>query len=151
MTKSDFLDELKLALSGRVSAQEVTEHLRFYEDYINTQMRMGKREEDILEELGEPRLLARNIAESKKYAADGSRKNSEETNNTKTTGDNGYADAYNRRVKRVKMPTWIWVVLIIVVLVVFLALCFSILSFLAPVLIPLLLILLWARFLLKKS
>lgn len=151
MTKSDFLDELKLALSGRVSAQEVTEHLRFYEDYFNTQIRMGKREADILEELGEPRLLARNIAESKKYAADGSEKNSGETNDTKNARDNGYADSYNRRVKQVKIPGWLWVVLIIVVLVIFFTLCFSILSFLGPILIPLALILLWVRFLLKKS
>ena len=64
MTKIEFLEELKMALASRVSAQEAIENLNFYEDYINTQVRMGRTEEEVLAELGEARLLARNIAEN---------------------------------------------------------------------------------------
>ena len=63
MSKKEFLEELRIALSGRVAANEVTDHLRYYEDYINTQIRLGNREEDVVADLGDPRLLARNIAD----------------------------------------------------------------------------------------
>lgn len=145
MTKRDFLEELKIALVSRVSAQEATEHLNFYEDYINTQVRMGRVEEDVLAELGEPRLLVRNIAESKKYASDGSKKNYENTGHY--AGDNETENAYSRNKKTVgiKIPGWLWGILIILIVILFFALCFSIFSFLAPVLVPLILVLILIR------
>ena len=151
MTKIEFLEELKMALASRVSAQEAIENLNFYEDYINTQVRMGRTEEEVLAELGEARLLARNIAESRKYASDGSEKTYD---NTGKYGEDSKKDnAYygNNKTKSVKLPGWLIALFVIVIIIIFFALCFSILSFLAPVLIPLVLILLWIRFLQKKG
>lgn len=79
MSKQEFLEKLRLALNGRVSAGIVTENIRYYEDYINIETRKGRSEEDVLEQLGDPRLLARTIiqtqgsAEEKEQAADGNR------------------------------------------------------------------------------
>ena len=68
MNKQEFVDRLKISLSGKISPALVEENARYYEDYINTQIRLGKPEEDVLEELGDPRLIARSIvaAESDK-------------------------------------------------------------------------------------
>ncbi len=151
MTKNAFLEELRMALSSRIAAQEVTEHLRYYEDYINTQIRMGREEAEVLDKLGDPRLLARNIAESKKYAADGSRKNEKENYHTSGYNDRNNTYAENSRMKKTKIPGWLWIVIIVAIVLIFFALCFSILSFLSPVLIPLVIILLWIRFLRKTS
>ena len=41
MTKYDFLDRLKLALSGKVSATLIQENMTYYSEYIDTQIRIG--------------------------------------------------------------------------------------------------------------
>ena len=68
MNKQEFVDRLKISLSGKISPALVEENARYYEDYINTQIRLGKPEEDVLGKLGDPRLIARSIvaAESDK-------------------------------------------------------------------------------------
>ena len=81
MTKQEFLEMMRLALNGKVSSSLVMENLRYYEDYINMEVRKGEKEEDVLAKLGDPRLLARTIAEtsgagngqSAEYAGEGMR------------------------------------------------------------------------------
>ena len=68
MTKQEFLDSLRMALASRVSASQVEENIRYYEDYINTQMRMNRSEAEVIAELGDPRLLARSISDANKRA-----------------------------------------------------------------------------------
>lgn len=64
MGKQEFLEKLRLALNGRVSAEIVTDNIRYYEDYINIEVRKGRSEEEILAQLGDPRLLARTIVQT---------------------------------------------------------------------------------------
>lgn len=61
MSKQEFVDRLRVSLSGRISSALVEENARYYEDYINTQIRLGESEADVLEGLGDPRLIARSI------------------------------------------------------------------------------------------
>ncbi|MDE6627174.1 MAG: DUF1700 domain-containing protein [Lachnospiraceae bacterium] len=61
MTKQEFLEELKNALSGEVSPEAMMDSYRYYSDYIDEGIRHGRPEEEILEELGKPALLARSI------------------------------------------------------------------------------------------
>lgn len=61
MTKQDFLEELKNALSGEVPAEVLMDSYRYYANYIEEELRNGRREEEILEELGKPSLIARSI------------------------------------------------------------------------------------------
>ena len=61
MTQRDFLDTLKRALNGQVPPHVVTENLNYYSTYIYEEIRKGRLERDVLEELGDPRLLARTI------------------------------------------------------------------------------------------
>lgn len=145
MTKKDFLDELKSALSSRVSAQETAEHLAYYEDYINTQVRMGRTEEEVVLGLGEPRLLARNIADSKKYSSDGSKNTYQSTGQYTDNAARQNSFERNQNTRRFKIPGWLLAVIIVIVFLVFFGLLFSVLSFLAPVLIPVAFILLIIR------
>lgn len=64
MTKQEFLDRLRMSLHGKISPGQVVENLQFYEDYINTEVRKGTAEEEVLARLGDPRLLARTIVET---------------------------------------------------------------------------------------
>lgn len=173
MTKQEFLDSLRAALSSRVSTRAVAENISFYEDYINTQVRMGKSEAQVIEELGDPRLLARSIAEAEKRAGTGSEQEAEyrtadsgyryESGRQGTydrgTYDHGtydhwagqsgaYGYGYNagrQGGKGYRVPLWLVICIVLLVVVLVLSLVFSVLSFLAPVLIPVMLVILTVR------
>lgn len=61
MTRREFLDTLGRALRRELSEQEVLDNLRYYEDYIDREVRSGRSEAQVLAELGDPRLIARTI------------------------------------------------------------------------------------------
>lgn len=64
MNRGEFLQGLQNALSGEVPSAVVDENLRYYEDYIRTEIKNGREEGDVMEELGDPRLIARTIIDT---------------------------------------------------------------------------------------
>ena len=70
MTKEIFLDSLKRALYGKIDDSVLAEHIRYYENYISQEAASGRTEQDILEELGDPRLIAKTILDTsdRKYS-----------------------------------------------------------------------------------
>ncbi len=64
MKKQEFLDGLREALHGELPNAAVEENLRFYRDYIETEMRKGRSEKVVMEELGDPRLIARTLIDT---------------------------------------------------------------------------------------
>lgn len=64
MTKIEFLEGLRAALSGDIPEEVISENLRFYEHYIQTELASGRNEEDIVGELGGPNVIAKTIMET---------------------------------------------------------------------------------------
>ncbi len=64
MTAELFLSELREAMEGSVSPSFVNENVRYYEEYIATEERKGRTAEEIMEELGDPRLIARTLIDT---------------------------------------------------------------------------------------
>lgn len=65
MTKNEFLKELREALEGQVPVNEIEDSVLYYRDYFSRQEAAGRTEQEILEELGSPRLIAKSIIETK--------------------------------------------------------------------------------------
>lgn len=103
MNKQEFVDRLRSSLSGKVSPALVEENARYYEEYINTQIRLGEQEEKVLEALGDPRLIARSIvaAESGR-AADGDYR--EYDGGSEREVDGGRKSRHSFKVT--KLPSW---------------------------------------------
>ena len=51
MTKREFLDKLKKALVNDLSGSVIQENVNYYNDYITEEVRKGRRESDVIEEL----------------------------------------------------------------------------------------------------
>uniref|UniRef100_UPI004055C3CB DUF1700 domain-containing protein n=1 Tax=Agathobacter sp. TaxID=2021311 RepID=UPI004055C3CB len=64
MTKEIFIDTLRRALYGKLDDRTLTDHIRYYENYILQEMSSGKSEQEVLNELGDPRLIARTILDT---------------------------------------------------------------------------------------
>ena len=61
MSKQEFLDTLRRALARELSEGEVADNINYYWNYIEQEIAFGKSEEQVLSELGDPRLIARTI------------------------------------------------------------------------------------------
>ncbi len=145
MNKTKFLEGLKEALQGELSAAEINNQLLYYERYIDDELRKGRTEKDILEELGSPRLIARTIIETK--------------------GNNGsYSNTYyddrevkenqsssNERKFKIQLNGAFGIIVGIVIIILVISLIFSLVSALAPILIPLLIIAFVISYFSKKS
>lgn len=64
MDKREFLEKLTHALAGQVPNSIIEENIRYYKDYLDEQTKNGKTTAQVLEELGDPRLIARSIIEA---------------------------------------------------------------------------------------
>ena len=63
MTKQDFLTQLQRELNGRIGSKKAADHIEYYQEYIEIELRKGRLLEDVMQELGSPGLIARSIAE----------------------------------------------------------------------------------------
>ena len=70
MNKKEFLQALRGELINAVSGQIIEEQLRFYSEYIDTEMGKGREEEEVVAELSAPNLLARSIIEAAEAGGD---------------------------------------------------------------------------------
>ncbi|SFK74958.1 Uncharacterized membrane protein [Lachnospiraceae bacterium KH1T2] len=64
MTKQEFLEGLRIALTGSVSAGVLNDNMRYYEEYIDSEIRKGKTEAEVMDSLGDPRLIAKTIIDT---------------------------------------------------------------------------------------
>lgn len=81
MTKKEFLDGLRISLSGNVPNSEIENKIQYYKDYFSIEEKNGRSEEDICAELGDPKLIAKTIADTNTIQEESS--------------DNSYTNVYN--------------------------------------------------------
>ena len=61
MNKRKFMNGLEEALLENMSPASARPHLEYYSDYIDSQVRQGKSEEEVVESLGNPRLIVKSL------------------------------------------------------------------------------------------
>lgn len=66
MDKREFLEVLRQSLSGEVKPEVIDENIKYYDQYIG--VKSVDSEEEILGELGDPRLIAKTIIEADRAA-----------------------------------------------------------------------------------
>lgn len=64
MSTREFLTQLDSSLRGEVSEAVIQENMNYYEGYIREQVAAGRDEREVLEMLGDPRLIARTIIDT---------------------------------------------------------------------------------------
>ena len=113
MTKQDFLDKLRRALTGEVNADVIQENIRFYDEYFMIEERKGRTEQEILAELGEPRLLAKTIIDttSKENGAYCKTSYEEESfDQEENTGE-------KRTFRTLRLPMWLILGAVVIILI----------------------------------
>lgn len=149
MKKEEFLQGLGEALAGEMPTETMKENLRYYEDYIRTEQGRGRTEEEIMEELGSPRLIARTIIDATPGAGDGSYGSRETASESyaKSGRDESYQNSGG--VRYYDLNKWYWkllgIVLVVLMITVVLMIVGGILSLVLPLLpvIGLVILIMW--------
>ena len=132
MTKTEFLDTLRLKLEGEVPVSEIDSTIRYYDEYISETVGRGESESKVLEELGSPLLIARTIIDTSARQEGNNRKT---PYNSKEEADQDRVRYYHLNVNRgmAKLTA-------VLIFVAVLALAATVLRILIPLLLPILLI-----------
>lgn len=136
MDRYEFINALRSALTGKVPGTTLEDNIRYYEDYIEMQVRQGKSEEEVLAALGDPRLLAKTIIEANKYA-EGTERYAE------SGGEYSYSDIENAAGGSGKtfmewyreLPNWVHTVMAILIAALVLFVVFTVLQALFPIIV----------------
>ena len=159
MTKEEFLEGLKRALFSTGSQSLIEYNLDYYSSYIDGEIAKGRSMDEVMNELGDPRLIANSIKVAEGYSdvfvgledevIDGNagdyKENSDFEFNTKgfdkdyeeSHKENGAFKIYNMNGKSLILPLIIALAILVLVVVVIVA----VFSFLAPVLLPIIAVL----------
>lgn len=145
-----------------MSSVQVMEHIRFYEEYIRAELQKGKSEADVMQMLGDPRLIAKTIVDASEYSG-GNAYSGESTRDNYSyrqnaggyTQNTGYSRGYSQQsntgydstgyqgpnyMSGNGMPGWVKVLIGVLIFFGIISLIFSVLSFLMPVIIPILIV-----------
>lgn len=142
MSRREFLEKLREALSNELGASVVQENIDYYNNYISKEVGKGYTEEGVVEELGDPWVIARTIIDGQ--GTTGSTYTSYETDAYEN--QNGYQNDTDsaREFHIFGIDTW-WkkllaIVVIVLVIISVIALVTGIIGLIAPILIPVLII-----------
>lgn len=140
MSKEEFLDRLRMSLNGEVPDRVLQENLLYYHGYILDEVNKGRAEELVLEELGDPRLIARTIIDSLGISSAGN----EDYFRGNADASKAYTDQtyekdstmrqFQMSQKRLKLIGWSALAVVILILFLVFWLIGGILSLLAPIL-----------------
>ena len=142
MSKTEFLDILYNQLSGQMPEGSVAAHVQYYRNYIEDEQQKGHTETDILNDLGDPRLIARTLLDTEVGA--GNPQNGSTYSATYNEADSDYnkydsSDSARGHVKKhsfkLDLSTWYGKVAVILIAAVVLLLLVTILGILIPVVI----------------
>ena len=148
MDRTEFIDRLQRALAGGVNSSRVAENVQYYREYIDVEIRKGRSEKEVLDSLGDTRLLAKSISEANKRA--GLSEGTNRTYDEETREDSG--GEWRKTVKEnvMRIPGWLILLIAIVVFLLIIGLVFSVISVLAPIIIPVLLVILVVNYFKRK-
>ncbi|WP_349944568.1 DUF1700 domain-containing protein [Lacrimispora sp. BS-2] len=145
MSRQEFLQRLREALSGEVPGSVIEENIRYYEEYISTEVSNGSAEEAVIAAIGDPRLIARTIFEANENAkSSGSGRTYYESYSGADRNVYEEPGNFGRHMHYIDLSKWYWKLLGVVVFILFFFLIASIVtgifSLLMPIMGPLLLI-----------
>lgn len=168
MTKSEFLEILRQQLDGEMPSGEIYSNIHYYDQYIDNELLSGKTEEEVMNELGDPRLIAKTLIDADEgplynstyqdvsYRNEtSSHQNYTHTDNSDTqtdyTQDDPFADPPAKKVHRLDLTTWYGKAIVILAAAAVIFLLVTVLSMLIPIAIVLVLIGLVISFFKKRK
>lgn len=132
MDRMEFLNILREKLTGTMQEDRIAAHVDYYRDYIDTEIRRGRSETEVLEELGDPRLIAKTLSDTSgvRYSDPGD--TVQEAQGSRSSRENaGGSRSYKKY--RLDLSSWYGKAAVILIAVLAIFLIFMIIGVLLPV------------------
>lgn len=68
MKKDDYIFYLNKALKGELPPEKVKYYTDYYKQYIDEEVRNGRKQQDVIDELGHPNMIAKSVIEAEKMS-----------------------------------------------------------------------------------
>ncbi len=140
MTKAEFLGQLRQALQGNMGQALVNEHLHYYENYIIEESRKGRSEQEVIDSLGNPRLIAHTLIETSEHVGNGYDETYyEESNKGRTRREKGFHinisedGKWDIRYGRFKLNSWYGILVFAIIFLIVIVIVGHLMVFLLPV------------------
>lgn len=145
MDRQEFIAELRRAMSGSFSAAEIADTAAYYEEYITMQIKKGKQEDEVLRELGSPRLIAKSMkaaggstggihggagAQSSVHGSAGGRSGRRSADDDPVYDEDAEC---NGRMHTFRLPMWLVLLIVLLVLLAILMIVLRLLFALLPI------------------
>ncbi len=130
MNRDEFISELRAHLVGKVDNNELNRQIDYYSTYIQNEINNGKSESEVLDMLGNPRLIAKTIVHTYGLKEDPIRKQyrNEQEYSEETYETEGQSDKFATKMQRV-----FTIVAIVLVIMAVISLVFSLIGFFLPI------------------
>lgn len=103
MNKDDYLFYLRKALKGELPPDRVKYYVEYYKKYIEDEVRNGRKQKDVIEELGHPNMIAKSVIEAERMSGEAS----------------GHYEQVEEQEKSYKIDSiLVWIILILAAIVV---------------------------------
>lgn len=150
MKRQEFLQELQRALQGEVGQAAINEHIKYYENYIIEESRKGKSEEEVIQQLGNPRLIAKTLIDTTEQFgnASGEAYYSEYSSRMNMGDRKGFHADYEEgkgwdiRFGKFKLNSWYGKLLMILIAITIIVVAAHVVAFLLPIIVIVVLVLL---------
>ena len=133
MNRTEFLETLRGQLLTEMTPIQAASHVQYYEDYITGQTAAGRSEEEILVQLGDPRLIAKTIMDTGSQGSDHSHSYESSAGTYDESAKESRPYGRKRLFASVDLSTWYGKMIVILMSAAILFLLITILSALVPV------------------
>ena len=131
MSKIEFIEQLRRSLSSINDSPFVNDTIAYYVKYIESQLRRGMTEEQVMQELGDPRLIAKSICASHVTEEDTQNQSGYQSYD-RASSQRGAHSILSWNGRQINMPSWLLKILTVLVVIVVFSLLFTILRWLSP-------------------
>jgi len=150
MDRNEFVSTLRAILAEEVPASVVEDNVRYYDSYISQEIAGGKSEREVLEMLGDPRLIAKTIIDTREQEQSAGGGYTYTYTQSEPENEKGFHAEFNEnggvdlKYRHFNLNTWYGRLIGILVLIIVMSLIFTvvggILSWILPVILPVLII-----------
>lgn len=138
MNRIEFISELRKSLSGQIGTADIQNTVNYYEDYIDTQIKKGKTEAEVMDALGDPRLIAKSVKAAKggttaAGAAYSNDRMGQDSSGSVYGSDYGTQQNDTHRVHPIRLPGWLIGILTVLIIFAIIAIAFSLFIYLLPI------------------
>lgn len=132
MNRREFINGLREALELKMNKKEIEAQVEYYTEYIKSEVKSGRNESQVVEELGDPWAIAKNLG----YDSDTVYEEVNRADSEAFTGHTG------NKVYTTNSKWVVWGILFVIMAIIFVIFSFtmSMLTFLSPVLLPMFLV-----------